>query len=139
MKRATLLRFWAGTVLLLAIGIGAALAADEYPIQVYPCAKASGPVQLDGALPDPAWTNAVAVGGFSRYDHLQPARVQTLFRAIYDDRYLYVAVVCQEPLMSAVAPAVWTRDEIQLFNGEVVEVFRGFATRRSPRLLPNRG
>ncbi len=107
---------------LLAAGLWP-LQADDYPVLVYPCPKAAAPPQIDGRLDDACWANAPVVSGFTFYNKQVLAPVQTSFRVVYDDKRLYFAVRCEEPLMKQVAPQPTMRDAMSVFHQECIEIF----------------
>ena len=114
------MRLLAMTALLLTV---LAHAEDTYDIKVYPAPKASGPLTLDGALDEPAWKDAPLVSEFTVYNAPTMMEVQTFLRVLYDDTYLYLGVVCDEPLMKKVVPISQARDAHSVFDGETVEMF----------------
>src|SRR4030042_409976 len=58
-------------VLLLALGLPV-LAADSFPINVYPCPKTDAAPVLDGKLDDAVWQQAPVVSGFTVFQTHQP-------------------------------------------------------------------
>lgn len=100
-----------------------ALAEDDFPIQVYPCPRAATAPMLDGALDDAVWQTAPLVSGFTMYGKDTPAEVQTSFRLLYDDKYLYFGIRCDEPEMKKLSPVVFARDEHGIFGNETIELF----------------
>ena len=109
-------------ILLAACG-GLLLRADEFEIKVYLAEKAAAPVVLDGRLDEPAWRQAVAVGGFTLYGKDTKAAPPTFWKATYDDRRLYLAVVCDEPALDRLQPLPQARDAHAVFRGETIEIF----------------
>ncbi len=118
--RAILLRVGAALAFACAAG---ARGDDAYPIYVYPCPKAEQPPRLDGRFDDPVWAKAPLVSGFTFYNKPTLAEVQTGFRVAYDDRCLYFAVRCDEPLMKRVAPQPLQKDDPAVFHQECIEIF----------------
>lgn len=98
-------------------------AEDHYDIKVYPCPETKTHLVIDGRLSEPAWEQAPLVGGFTRYDRPELAKVQTFVRALFDARYLYLGVVCDEPRMDKLAPVAQARDSGEVFHGETIEIF----------------
>jgi len=98
-------------------------AEDQYPVCVYPCRRASTAVVVDGALDEPAWASAPVVTGFTYYNQQENAPVQTLFRALYDDRFLRFGVTCEEPEMARLRPVSVGHDSLAIFSQEAVELF----------------
>jgi hypothetical protein len=99
------------------------LAADGFPINVYPCPRAEAAPVLDGKLDDAVWQQAPLVSGFTLYESGQIANPQTSFRVLWDDRYLYLGVRCEEPLMEKVSLAPHAHDEHDIFRSETIEFF----------------
>ncbi|MFQ6098220.1 MAG: sugar-binding protein [Armatimonadota bacterium] len=101
----------------------ASCAADDYPIYVYPCPRASAAPVIDGLLSDDCWRNAPAVGGFTLYDRPEAVQVQTFFRVTYDDEAVYFGVLCEEPLTDKLSPTRTARDDHGVFRQEAIEFF----------------
>jgi hypothetical protein len=99
------------------------LAQDDYDIKVYPCPRAEQALAVDGALDEPVWQDAPLVGGFTQYDKPELVDVQTFLRLLYDGKYLYLGVSCDEPLMDKLVPVAQARDSMEVFHGETIEVF----------------
>jgi len=119
--RAPWLGFLVPTVALLCVV--ACWAADDYPVFVYPCPRAGAAIVLEGVPNEPAWAEAPLVTGFTYYDRSERVPVQTFFRALYDDRFLYFGVTCEEPAMDRLAVTPSWRDATAIFATEAVEVF----------------
>jgi len=117
------MRHWLAAVLPSVLLLGSALAADEYPIKVYPCPRLSPAPTIDGALNDPCWAKAPVVSGFTRYNKPKLMEVQTSLRVGYDEKWLYFGVHCDEPNAAKLTPAAAGRDSHGCFRGETVEVF----------------
>jgi len=113
-----------GTFLLaMAVAIAAGRADDDYPILVYPCPQLDPAPKIDGDLGDACWSRAALVSGFTFYNKLVPAPVQTSLRMGYDRSYLYVAVRCDEPKMRLVRSIPVPRDSSNVFRQEAIELF----------------
>ncbi|MCD6289319.1 MAG: carbohydrate-binding family 9-like protein [Anaerolineae bacterium] len=84
----------------------------------YICHRTNGPITIDGRPNEPAWEKAQAVSLVRNQDG-GPAQFSTSVRLLWDDRYLYVSFVCEDP-------DIWgtmrERDS-HLWEEEVVEVF----------------
>lgn len=76
-------------------------------------ARAAGPVTLDGKLDDPAWRNAVPLTNFVCIGGTKPASPGTTCRILYDDRFLYVGIRCEEPKIRDVQASLATGWSIQ--------------------------
>ena len=116
------MRYCCVLVSMLALG-PVALAADSFPINVYPCPRADSAPTLDGALDDAVWQQAPLVAGFTLYASGELTSPQTAFRLLWDDSFLYLGVRCEEPLMEQVNLGRTAHDEHALFRGEAVEFF----------------
>ncbi len=91
---------------------------DEFPI--YSASRVSEPPRIDGALDDACWTTAektaplVAIGG-------QAVDISTTGMLCWDDKMLYIAFVCNEPLMNVLEERI-RPGQVQDFD-ESIEVF----------------
>ncbi|MEI6500913.1 MAG: sugar-binding protein [Armatimonadota bacterium] len=101
----------------------AASAQDDFPIKVYPCPRAATAPVLDGRLDDAVWQTAPVVSAFTMYGKETLAEVQTSFRVLWDDKYLYFGITCDEPMMDKLTPVVFARDEHAVFGDEAIELF----------------
>jgi hypothetical protein len=99
------------------------LAADSFPINVYPCPRAEEAPVLDGVLDDDAWLRAPLVSGFTHYASGELAQPQTSFRVLWDNTHLYLGVRCEEPLMEQVNVQRTAHDEHAIFRSETIEFF----------------
>lgn len=99
------------------------MAADDFPIHVYPCPKADVAPVLDGKLDDAVWEKAPLVSGFSILESGELANPQTSFRVLWDDQRLYFGLRCDEPMMDKVIPVLYPHDEHAVFGSETIEVF----------------
>ncbi|MCC6443253.1 MAG: carbohydrate-binding family 9-like protein [Armatimonadetes bacterium] len=87
----------------------------------YVCYRASGPVVIDGKLDDDAWQNAPWTDDFQDIEgSIKPKpRFRTRARMLWDDRYLYIGAVLEEP-------HVWgtlTEHDAVIFNDNDFEIF----------------
>ena len=116
--------------LLCCVGAAPLAAQDGRP--VYETTRITGePPVVDGALDDEAWT-AVAWGE-NKYqwepDDAAPPSQRTLFKVLYDNRYLYVAWRAFDDEPGKIEPRLGRRDE---FNGDWVEInFDSFNDKRT--------
>jgi hypothetical protein len=80
-----------------------------------------GTIELDGALDDGAWQMAETGKDFIEYqpDEGTPPSVQTEFRIIYDDKYLYIGYRAFDPAPDSLVKRMSRRDE---FPGDWVEI-----------------
>lgn len=82
---------------------------------------ANGPV-LDGVLGDPVWQNGAEMSGFTNvYDASKPVQ-QTRVRALYDSKYLYLGIKCDEDSMKTLVSkgrgydsGVWNDDDVEIY------------------------
>ena len=104
-------------------GVSIGFAADSFPINVYPCTRTERPPVLDGKLDDAVWQRATLVSGFTLLNTDKLVSPQTSFRLLWDDKYLYLAVKCDEPQMDKISPTRYTHDESAVFGRESIEFF----------------
>ncbi len=109
--------------LFLLLAASAALAQDDFAIKVYPSPQATTAPTLDGRLDDAIWQQAPVVSAFTNYGKDTLAEVQTSFRSLWDDKYLYFGITCDEPMMDKLSPVVFARDEHAVFGNETIELF----------------
>ena len=109
-------------VLLLSLALPV-LAADSFPINIYPCPKTAAVPVLDGKLDDAVWQQAPVVSGFTVFETDTLTNPQTSFRVLWDDRCLYFGVLCDEPMMDRLSPVRYAHDEHAVFDNEAIEVF----------------
>ena len=101
-----------------------ARAGDNFPIWVYPAPKAAQAPTLDGRLDDACWKPAPEANDFAMHMTLKRAQIQTRFRVTYDDKCLYLAVVCDEPLAGRLHKgAPGAHDDPAIFQQECIELF----------------
>ncbi len=92
--------------------------SSEFPF--YSAARISDPPEIDGVLEDKCWENAyvtepfVAIGG-------KAVDVKTTGMLCWDDKNLYVAFVCEEPMMNNIEERM-ERGQIKGFD-ESIEIF----------------
>lgn len=110
-------------ILTLAILAGFGFRADDFEIKVYTAAATRTPILVDGKLDEPAWQEAASVGGFTLYGKPTPSEPPTFWKATYDDRYLYIGVYCDEPLLNKLQAVPQARDGHGVFSGEAIEIF----------------
>ncbi len=100
-----------------------AQAADSFPIGVYPVPRVDAALELDGKLDDASWQAAPLVSGFTLFETDTLCEVQTAFRVLYDDEYLYFGIHCDEPKMAQLLPTRVPLDEHGIFRTETIELF----------------
>lgn len=92
-------------------------------VKHYTTAWVQGEVpQIDGSLNDPAWQQVDWGGGDFRQlnpDKGKPASVQTKFKILYDDKNLYVGILCLDPEPDKIVRRMSRRDT---FEGDMVEI-----------------
>ncbi len=71
------------------------------------------PPVIDGTVDDEAWNVAASAGGYVQRDPDNGAAMteQTRIQVVYDDRYLYVAVVCEDSSPGEIAAALSRRED----------------------------
>jgi hypothetical protein len=91
----------------------ASLAAAQ-PVPPVALPRAPGPITVDGDLSDPAWAAAAVVDTFYEAafgDNRKPI-VRTVARLMYDDRYFYVGVQCDDPHPERIRAPYVDRDNV---------------------------
>lgn len=81
--------------------------------------RASGPLQIDGVLAEPAWDRAAKAGPFVRSLDGKPCSAATEARLLWDDANLYVAFLAEDPNVAS----PFTHDDEKLYTSNVVEIF----------------
>ncbi len=105
------------TVVAVAAGLaGPAAQASPAPVGGDPVTvhRAAGPISVDGDLGDAGWQGAAAIDHFYETNpgDNTPPKVRTTAWLTYDDRYLYIAVKCDDPDPSKIRAPFVERDEI---------------------------
>ena len=115
--------FFAGLVFSACLSLSSAVRADDGYAPVYKpevrISKATGPIDVDGALEDAGWRGAVKIGNFAEHnpgDQTKP-EVDTEVMVAYDEKNLYVAWICYDD-PSQVRASFCERDNI--FTGDYV-------------------
>ena len=117
------MRYPAVMIVVLVGAVSLGFAADSFPVNIYPCARAKSAPALDGKLDDAVWQRASLVSGFTVLGTDKLASPQTSFRLLWDDKYLYLGVQCDEPRMDKISPTRYPHDEPGVFSSESIEFF----------------
>lgn len=82
--------------------------------------RGNEPIVIDGRMDEPAWQLAQPQTGFTQSmpDEGMPATVHTEFRILWDDEYLYVGAVCDDPL----PPTVTLTRRDRLIEGDYIQI-----------------
>src|SRR3954463_13559018 len=102
---------------LLALSAAVSAAADTpAPSPPPPLAaqRTAGAITLDGSIDDPGWQGAAVIDRFyetSPGDNAEP-KVKTKVLVTYDERYLYLGILCQDPDPSRIRAPFVERDNI---------------------------
>jgi hypothetical protein len=129
MSRRNALGLLLGVCLLPAAGISllgrveapAAPLADADPpaVRSAECRWASGPIQIDGRLNEPAWAKAQSLESFSVYWLKRKAKTATKAALLWDDQYLYFSADMEDSDLYADIKErngqTWTNDVFELF------------------------
>lgn len=88
---------------------------------VYDCHRANGKIKIDGKVNEKAWEAAIPCSDFRdiRGDGYAAPKYLTTMRMLWDDEYLYVSAVLEEPDVKA---TVKDRDDI-VYRDNDFEVF----------------
>jgi hypothetical protein len=99
------------------MAMSATVAADEPEPSIpppLPMSRASGPILIDGDISDPGWKGAAVIDTFFETvfgDNRAPT-VGTHAWITYDDRYLYIAVRCDDPEPRKIRAPYVDRDNV---------------------------
>jgi hypothetical protein len=98
------------------VAVGLSLAAPvfaEEPAR-HTLARATGTIVLDGDLSDPAWEQATKIDTFYEtvFGDNRAPHVTTVARLMYDDRYLYIGVRCDDPAPAQIRAPYVDRDTV---------------------------
>ncbi|GAF69562.1 unnamed protein product [marine sediment metagenome] len=88
-------------------------------INEYVVKKAVSPITIDGRLSEPEWEEAALTERFVYYVNGSATVLSTQGKMLWDDQYLYVAFICEDP-------DVWAtlkNHDDHLWNEEVAEMF----------------
>ncbi|PIU63489.1 MAG: hypothetical protein COS85_15925 [Armatimonadetes bacterium CG07_land_8_20_14_0_80_59_28] len=93
--------------------------------RLYECVKVSQAPTVDGRLDDPCWQNAPVSSGFTRTlrDQEKPPSYQTHLKLVYDERYLYVGIKCDEPHPENLQATVLDEDNPSVCGDDSIELF----------------
>ena len=94
--------------------------------------RAASAITLDGRLTEPAWTDAVPVGGFVQQEPRtgEPSTERTEARVLYDEDGLYVALRAFDQAPDSIVGELARRDQ-QVFSDWVAVVIDSYHDRRS--------
>lgn len=87
-------------------------------IPQYTVSRCTTPLTIDGRLTEPEWLAAPLTARFVHHTDASTARLSTQAKLLWDDHFLYVGFICEDPDVWA---TLKTRDA-SLWNGEVVEM-----------------
>jgi hypothetical protein len=107
----------ARVALLFIVAMSAVVAAGEPEPSIpppVPLSRASGPILIDGDISDPGWTGAAVIDTFFEtvFGDNRPPTVGTQAWITYDDRYLYIAVRCDDPEPRKIRAPYVDRDNV---------------------------
>jgi hypothetical protein len=110
-------------ILLLLLLIAALLPAlaepvPEPPLPTYTVTRIARELKMSGKADDPLWAQAEAVT-LTDADTGKPAQFNTTVRVLYSQRYLYVAIACEDDY----AWGTLKNHDDNIFQEECVEVF----------------
>src|SRR5512140_2548220 len=103
-------------VLALAALAGEAPPSPSAPPPAHPVTihRAPGAIAVDGDLGDPGWQGAATIDRFYETNpgDNTPPPVRTTAWITYDDRYLYIAVKCDDPAPGKIRAPFVERDDV---------------------------
>jgi hypothetical protein len=105
-------------LLLLCAALAHAAPPAEVPLPTYTVNRIDCDLALTGKADDPLWQRAEAVT-LTYADTGKPMRFTTTARVLYNQRYLYVAMTCEDDY----AWGTLTKHDDNIFMEECVEVF----------------
>lgn len=110
--------------ILLATALLVAGGGSMAQCQTLVCARTAGPVRVDALASEDCWESAMVATDFSVLGSGGAGRAfrQTTARTAWDDRALYLHVICMEPTPEAITAEVTLRDG-QTWMEDAVEVF----------------
>jgi len=88
-------------------------------IRQYVVKRATAPLTIDGHLTEPDWQAAAFSEKFVHYQDGLPANPSTQVKYLWDDQYLYIGFICQDPDVWA----TMTERDDRLWHEDVVEIF----------------
>jgi hypothetical protein len=103
----------------------AARSGELGEMRLYECMRTAAPPKLDGRLDDACWRAARSSSDFVRVlrDTDKPPSVQTHIRLLYDEKYLYVAVQCDEPHPENLKATILEDDNASVCGDDCIEMF----------------
>jgi hypothetical protein len=103
------------------IALLACVMASAQPV-TYPVYRAGVAPTIDGDVQgDPAWQQAPARTGFSKLGNGYTKVKQTTGQMLWDDRGVYIGVICEEPDAARLKPSArdygdtWAEDSLEIF------------------------
>jgi hypothetical protein len=87
-------------------------------IPQYTVQRCATPLTIDGKLTEPDWFAAPFTARFVHHTDGSTARLSTQAKLLWDDHFLYIGFVCEDPDVWATL----TKRDASLWNGEVVEI-----------------
>ena len=106
--------------LVLVLAVAASVAAQGLKTAT-PAKIRRAPV-LDGHLDDACWKDAAEYGKFAAHGSEAPAKEQTSFRVLYDDKALYFGITCFESDMEHLVVKA-TKHDAGVWYDDCVEIF----------------
>lgn len=79
--------------------------------------------KLDGRVGAAEWKNAGEITSFADISNGNPAKTQSKAYVGYDDKTLYIAVVCDEPMMSKAAKKKFEGRDREVWTNECAEIY----------------
>ena len=106
-------------------GVSFAAGGGIADMRLYECAMTAQPPTIDGLLDDPCWQQAEESDAFTRTLSTEdlPPSVQTHFRILYDERYLYIGIRCDEPHPERIKANITEPDSASVCGDDCIEIF----------------
>lgn len=109
---------------LLGLALAGSLAAAAQAVPPLNLARMDASITLDGTLDEPAWSNAAIVDDFyeTAFGDNRGPSVKTTAFILYDNRYFYIGLRCDDPDPSKIRAPYVDRDQV-LGTDDNVAVF----------------
>lgn len=110
------------SVMLVALTATGAVCAQSLAAEII-VTKVAVPPVIDGALSDPAWTDAARTGVMTRLGTSTQVSSETIVRACFGADGLYLAITALVPVGSTVSAPRRAHDDEAAFADDVIELF----------------
>ncbi len=116
---------------------GSATMPQDHPLPTYTVHHTTAKITIDGKVDEPAWKQAELFTDFRLADGTTKPTYKTEFRALWDDKNLYLAYVCYDPKIIATLTErdshVYSEDCVEAFFSTGSELTRYYEFEFSPK------